>query len=694
MGKLARFLKRMLRPITNASPRGKVRWAVLGILLLALVAGAYDYAKPYNQAIAWVNAQLDRHAVTGRLTLPNIPEKPFSLGLDLKGGAHLVYQANLSELPVAEQAEGMERLRDRIERRVNSLGVSEPRVQVSGQDRLVVELAGVDVVTAIQRIGETPILEFREVNNQAPQQELTPEQKQEMGQFNAEQQKKAQDLRARIATGRESFEALAKEFSEDLPSKEKEGDFGAVTSRTHPELIEAARNTIIGRVVPGVADLEDGYYIIRVDDRKETDVEMDLSHLLICYEGANNCETGRSRQEALDYITNLAKEVTTANFAAKAKEFSNDATAQTNSGDLGWIAPAATVESFETAAKATRVGTISAPIETEFGFHLIYKRAERPFGETFLHIIKLDKKQEADYLPKQEQYKETGLTGKNVIDAQMTFAAQTSVPQVSIKFDDEGTRLFAELTRRNIGREIAIYLDGAPISIPTVQTEIANGEAVITGNFSIDLAQELARQLKDGALPVSVSLIQQQNIGASLGAESLQRSLYAGVVGIILVAIFMILYYRGLGFIAVLALCVYTLLGLSLFKLIGATLTLSGIAGYLLSIGMAVDANVLVFERFREERVRGRSMMEAMEIAFNRAWPSIRDSNVTTLMTCAILAYLGTSIIQGFAVTLGIGVMVSMFSAIVVTKTLLTLVFGWRLRDWTLLFGSGFRLRG
>jgi protein-export membrane protein SecD len=554
-------------------------------------------------------------------------------------------------------------------------------------------LAGVNVDTAIERIGETPLLEFREANNE-PARELTPEEEAEINAFNVEQKRKADEIRARIATGRESFEALAKEFSEDTTTKETGGDLGFVTSATHQELIDAARATIIGRVVPGVVEINNGFYIVRVDDRKETDREMELSHLLICYQGAASCESQLTREEALTRITELAKEVTPQNFAEKAKEFSEDPSAQLNSGDLGFVAPKSSVPAFEDAAKSVAVGAISGPVETDFGFHLIYKRSERPYGETAFHVIFFDKKEAVDYLPESEPYKNTGLSGTNIIDAQLVFAQQTGASQVSIKFDEEGTNLFAELTRRNLGREIAIYLDGRPISIPTVQSEITNGEAVITGSFNIEEARDLARQLKDGALPVSIGLVQQQTVGASLGTESLQRSLYAGVVGVVGIMIFMIIYYRFLGLIAVVALTVYSLISLMLFKMVGTTLTLSGIAGFLLSIGMAVDANVLVFERFREERANGRDLMDAMEIAFVRAWTSIRDSNVSTLITCMILAYMGTSIIQGFAVTLSIGIIVSMFTAIVVTRALLRFTLAWPIRRISALFGSGLRLRG
>ncbi|MBI4122234.1 MAG: protein translocase subunit SecD [Parcubacteria group bacterium] len=687
------MLKRFFRPFVAPSRRGKIRWALFGIIILALFAFGYDYAKPYNQAIGWVNARFAQVSATKDWRIPELPYRSFSLGLDLQGGAQLVYEGDLSKIETLDRSEAMERLRDRIERRVNALGVSEPRVQVSGQDRLVVELAGVNVDTAKERIGETPHLEFRETNDQ-PARELTAEEQKQIDEFNVAQKAKAESARQRLATGRESFEDLAKELSEDPQTKDNGGDLGEVTPATHRELIDAARKTIIGKVVPTVVETEDGFYVLRVDDRQENDVEMELSHILICYAGASGCIDQRNREEAQAQITKLAGEVTPANFAAKAKEVSDDPGAEVNSGNLGFIAPATLVKPFEDAAKPLKVGTISAPVETDYGFHLIYKRSERPYGVTKLHAIFFDKKQPADFLPDYEQYKPTGLSGTNVIDAQLAFDPQTNAPQVSIKFDDAGTKLFADLTRRNLGKQIAIYLDGHPISIPTVQVEIANGEAVITGQFGIEEARNLARQLKDGALPVSVSLIQQQTVGASLGAESLQKSLYAGLVGILLVMIFMVLYYRLLGVVALLGLAVYSVTGLLLFKLVGTTLTLSGIAGFLLSIGMAVDANVLIFERFREERVRGRELDESVEIAFTRAWPAIRDGNVSTLITCLILAYMGTSLIQGFAVTLGIGVMVSMFSAITVTRTILRLIIAWPLRRILFLFGSGLRPRG
>jgi protein-export membrane protein SecD len=693
------------------SPRGRVRRAFLGILILTLVAGAIDYPSGYNKFARSATEALSNVPVLNNFVIDELSEKPFNLGLDLQGGALLIYEADLSSGELVDdpeeqtfgntsttpvqgetKTEAMNRLRDRIERRVNGLGVSEPIIQVAGENRLVVQLAGVDTQTAIDRIGETPLLEFREQNNEPPR-ELTEEELELLETFNADQAAKAQEAAVRLSAGVEAFEEVAREISED-PSASEGGSIGGVTRLTHPELVEAAENTLIGKVVPGVLDAEDGYYVIRVDDRKEDDTEMLLSHILICYSGSANCQQDRTRQEALALANEVLEDLTPQNFEAKVAEFSDDATKEQNQGDLDWVAPATTVSAFQDGAKAVPVGEISEPIESDFGFHLVYKRDERPFGETFLSVIKLDKQEPADYLPEADEYKVTGLTGANVADARMVFDPQTNTPQISLQFDEEGTKLFRDLTSQYIGEPIAIYLDGQPISIPTVQTTITNGEAVITGQFSVAEARDLAQSLREGALPLEISLIQQQTVGASLGAESLQKSLQAAMVGLILVVIFMLLYYRLLGLLALGALMVYALVTLMLFKLIGVTLTLSGIAGFVLSLGMAVDANVLIFERFREERKDGKDLQAATVAAFDRAWPSIRDGNASTLITCLILAMQGTSVVQGFAITLGIGILVSMFSAIVVTKTFVRLIIAWPINKLTVLFGSGVRLKG
>lgn len=265
----------------------------------------------------------------------------------------------------------------------------------------------------------------------------------------------------------------------------------------------------------------------------------------------------------------------------------------------------------------------------------------------------------------------TELTGRYVSGAQLTFNPTTGAPEVSLDFNEEGAKIFEELTARNIGQPIAIFLDNNLIEMPVVRQKITGGKAVITGNFTLDSAKKLVERFNAGALPAPITLINQQTISASLGSDSLKKVILAGFIGTILVMIFMILYYRQLGVFAVLALIIYIILTLAVFKLIPVTLTLSGLAGFILTIGMAVDANILIFERAKEELKKGLPRKSAIEEGFKRAWLSIRDSNVSTSITAIILYYFTSSFVRGFALTLLIGVLISMFSAITTTRLLL-----------------------
>ncbi|OGN02419.1 MAG: protein-export membrane protein SecD [Candidatus Yanofskybacteria bacterium RIFCSPHIGHO2_01_FULL_43_42] len=398
----------------------------------------------------------------------SIPDKPFRLGLDLLGGTHLVYEADRSAVnsPVGgdgalsggDWADAMQGVRDVVERRVNFFGVSEPLVQVSGSNRLIVELAGIsDVNQAIELIGETPFLEFREETDQTR------------------------------------------------------------------SILEA-----------------------------------------------------QGRGERLN---------------------------------------------------------------------------EAPFVAT-------------------------GLNGRHLKRAQIVFDPQTGIPQVSLQLTDEGAKLFAEITKRNIGKLVAIYLDGAPISIPVVQNEIPDGQAVISGNFNPQEAKLLATRLNSGALPVPIKLISQQTVGASLGAESLAKSLKAGLYSLIFVAVFMIFLYRLPGVISIITLFIYILAVLAIYKLMPVTLTLAGIAGFILTLGMAVDANVLIFARMKEELASGKTVANSVREGFSRAWLSIRDSHITTLLSALVLYLFTTSIVKGFALTLGIGAILSLFTATVITRMLLGAIIG------------------
>lgn len=273
--------------------------------------------------------------------------------------------------------------------------------------------------------------------------------------------------------------------------------------------------------------------------------------------------------------------------------------------------------------------------------------------------------------------KERELTGKYLRpNSQVVLEPQTNKPEVAFEWNEEGAILFEQITKRNLEKPLGIFLDNQIISAPTVQAVITD-RGVITG-LSVEEARTLAIQLNSGSLDVPLKIIQEQDVDATLGADSLRKSLIAGAVGMVLLVLFMILYYRMSGFVGVCALVVYGVLLLAIFKLVPITLTLPGIAALLLSLGMAVDANVLIFERMKEELRSGRTLGAAVETGFNRAWPAIRDSNITTFIACIVLFWfggaMGAFMVRGFALTLFIGVAMSMFSAVIVTRTFLRFV--------------------
>lgn len=393
----------------------------------------------------------------------------FRLGLDLSGGSHLIYKADISGVPASQVSDSMDALRDVIERRVNLFGVSEPVVQVQGggfisggEHQLIVDLPGItDVEKATTMIGQTPLLEFKI------------------------------------------------EKSKDEPVTLKPGKY----------------------------------------------------------------------------------------------------------------------------------------------------------GKSELDALKLEQEQ---------KYTSTELTGRYLKKATLDFDVNTREPRVSLQFDETGTKLFAEITKANIGKQVAIYLDGSPISIPVVREEIPNGTAFISGSFTPAEARILVGRLNSGALPVPISLISKQTIGATLGGNAVNAGVKAAIIGFLLVVLFLTLWYRLPGLLASLSLSIFIIIMLALFKLIPVTLTAAGIAGFIISIGIAVDANVLIFERVKEELRSGRTVTDALSAGFSRAWFSIRDSNISNFITALILFWFGTSLIKGFALTLGMGVLVSLFSAITVTRIFLS----------------------
>ena len=510
------------------------------------------------------------------------------LGLDMQGGTQLVYQTNTSEIPSNQRGSAIEGARDVIERRVNIFGVSEPVIQtakIGNEWRLIIELPGIkDVNAAIEMIGETPILEFKE---QAPPRDLTSEEKKQIEQYNVQAKVRAEDILQQVLKPDADFAALAQEYSEDPGSKDKGGDLGwfskgMMISEFEKSVFEDLK---VGEITSELVKTQFGWHIIyKVDEQlKGPEVEIDI---------------------------------------------------QTHDGSEVQKEP----------VKQVRASHI-----------LIASLTEQAAKQSM------------------QQWQYTGLTGKQLKSAIVSFDPQTNEPEVSLEFNDEGAKLFGEITTRNVGKPVAIFLDNYPLSIPNVREAITSGRAVITGTFSLKEAKELAQRLAAGALPVPIRLISQQNIGPSLGRISVQKSFVAGILGFLIIIIFMVFLYRSRGLLASGALFIYALIVLALFKLIPVTLTLAGMAGFILSLGMAVDANILIFERIKDEERLGKSALGAINDGFRHAWTAIRDSNITTLIVCFILYQFGSGLVRGFGLTLGLGVLISMFTAIVVTKTFLKL---------------------
>lgn len=296
-----------------------------------------------------------------------------------------------------------------------------------------------------------------------------------------------------------------------------------------------------------------------------------------------------------------------------------------------------------------------------------------------------------------EPYIDTGLTGRYLESARMEFTSSQggqvpNEPVVSLKFTPEGSELFAKITRDNVGKQLAIFLDGEVLSSPRINEPITGGTAIISGSFNPQEARDLAQNLNFGALPVPIELVNTQTIGSSLGQETVEKGVKAGAVGLGVIILFMLLWYRLPGLVAGIALLSYVVIMLALFQAIPVTLTAAGLAGFIISIGMAVDANVLVFERMKEEFRSGKTTRESAREGFRRAWGAIRDSNLTSILASIILYWFGSSLVKGFALVFGVGVLVSMISALVITRTLLMAlpdVDQERGKTWRFLFGSG-----
>lgn len=311
---------------------------------------------------------------------------------------------------------------------------------------------------------------------------------------------------------------------------------------------------------------------------------------------------------------------------------------------------------------------------------LIGQTAQLDFREQLVDISGMEATMSA--LAYIESFSLTDLGGQNLRKATVQFDPNTGKPVVGLEFDSAGAELFGEITKRNVGKPVGIFIDGFPVTTPIVQSAITTGEAVISGEFDSQSAKNLAIQLNAGALPVPIEIISQRNVGASLGQVYVEQSLLAGLIGLAMVVLFMSLYYGYLGMIASMTLAVYAVITLALYKLIGLTLTLPGLAGFILSVGMALDGTILIFERYKEELRSGKVWSVAMEQGFGKAWVAIKDANIATLTICFILfnpfewSFLNASgLVRGFALTLALGVFLSMFTGIVVTRTLIRLFY-------------------
>jgi len=673
---------------TEHAKRGKSRWKIrlTGIVLLLATLGAavYDFPSVWNQGAGAVQAK------TG-WTMPRLADEPFRLGLDLQGGTHLVYDADMKEIPAGDREVALEGVRDVIERRVNAFGVAEPVVQTTtsgGVHRVIVELAGVlDVNAAINEIGETPVLEFKEPGQELDR-EPTAEEQQQLKDQQVEDRKAANTVLAEARAGKDFAELV---LTHSLQRDTTQGivENASADSAVYGPIVKAIQNTgtRVNGVVPRVVENTDGLNIVK-NLGSQREEEALLSHILICFEGTIACANPIPELDASLIINRLKKEATAENFAQLAKENSTDIGSKEKGVDLGWVGKGQMILPFELEAFKTPVGSISDVVQTDFGYHIIYKRDARKVTLYKFQRALLPMSDIFDIVPAPSPWKNTTLSGKHLERATVQFDPNTGSPYVSLEFNDEGADLFGKLTERLVGQQIAIFLDGAPISKPVVQSAIYGGQAVITGDSKLNEVKLLAQRLNAGALPVPVKLVSQQTVGPTLGKVSLDMSIRAALIGFVLVALFMILAYRLPGILSVVALVLYAFLNLVAYKLFGVTVTLSSIAGFVLSLGIAVDANVLIFERFKDEFRAGRDLTSAIDEGFKRAWPPIRDGHLTTLISAIVLYGFSSSVVRGFALTLAIGVLLSLFTAITVTRAYMANVSVWRWLQKPWLYGT------
>lgn len=632
-----------------------------------------------------------------------IRNQKVTLGLDLQGGTQLDYRVDLrnieernadadstNDVAIRDIVEGV---RATLERRVNGLGVAEPNIytsEVADEKHIIVELAGIkDVNEAKAIVGKTIQLEFKE-----PKKEEDPDALAKVQAAAGETLKQAlaapdkfETLGQTVQTGdgRIQFTANNESFLNELAINQKKALPQMKAGEVSKELIENSGDYYVSP--DGQLAERKGFLILKLEKKETKDktdttqAEVKASHILIAYKGSERApETvTRTKEEALAEAGRILEEVKAApgDFGTLAEKYSDDPSAKGKGGDLGFFGKGKMTPEFEAAAFALSKDQISDVVETPFGFHII-QVTDKKEASTSTHAEDYFTYSQIFYDTTPDPWKSTGLDGSHFKSASVTYD-QLGAPQVAIQFDGEGGTMFEELTDRLVNQQLAIFVGGELVSAPRVNQKIVGGQAVITGLGSLKRALQLANDLNTGAIDAPIILSGQNTISASLGADALNLSLKAAVIGLIVLVLFMLFNYRMMGFFAVLALIIYSIIIVFILKTTGIVMTLAGVAGIILSIGMAVDANILIFERSREELASGQSYIAAMSTGFDRAWSSIRDSNVSSLITCVILWFFGNSVIRGFAFMLALGIVVSMFTAINVTRTFLQTLNGTRL---------------
>ena len=726
-------------------------WKIIAILVVTLLLGLFDAPNSFQEKVVPF--------------LPDsITDAKVHLGLDLQGGSQLDYKIDLRKVPEEDREAIIDGVTEVINRRVNNLGVSEPNIytsELAGEFHIIVELADIAILTnediatylkvdktleelnddekkelslekAKATVGKTIQLEFKEKKDQ-----LDPQEKEKV-------QTQAQTALDKIKGG-EIFEVIGQEESLAYPGKVQfettEFQFlDEIFPENLRETVSALEKEGLGHYSDELVELGGAFTVTETGEAQEDtalamikiletqeevrfEKQVEASHILIAYDGSSSSaeDITRTEEEAYEEAKiALAKIKDEGKPFDRVAEFHSDDPSNKDLG--GKLSQPVTgngtyVYDFEQAALALENdGDISDIVKTEFGYHII--KADKVQNDI------TEKKYKYSYIRYStvpDPWKDTGLTGKHFVhaDVQLDNFYQ---PYISIEFNDEGARLFEEVTGRNVGKPVAIFVGGNLISSPRVNEKISGGSAQITGNFSQDEANNLARDLNTGAIPAPIILTGEYTIGATLGQNALSVSIWAGLIGFLLLCLYMLARYRLPGLLAAVALIVYAAillflikselhLGIALpisiatfitivYKTInskdsggekvitfllscvvfffitfllktGVVMTLAGVAGLILSLGLAVDANILIFERIKEELRDGRPYGSAVEEGFYRAWSSIRDSNFSTLITCGILFYFGSSIIRGFAFNLAAGILISMFTAITITLTFL-----------------------